>query len=194
MAVTGIAVFFFLCAAVLAGLGLADQRRLYRRFAARRHRDPAANEPSGRAFAWQRGVLLVAAGMMAFQGFSVVSAADSDSWSKDELRRAVEGAASELEEEPQLDDSHSDYAYLIESKVGEAGKGAGPSYAVEVEASDAEPDDYTITADGVDGAFCMRITQTESDEGGFGVPGVGGQPATVVPEYDLKAAVDDGGC
>ncbi|MEH0473207.1 hypothetical protein QA943_30980 [Streptomyces sp. B21-097] len=191
---TGIAVFFFLCAVVFAGLSLADQRKRYWRFTAWRYRNPGANEPSDRAFAWQRGVLFAAAGVMAFQGVSVVRAADGDSWNEDELRQAVTRAASELEAEPQMDDEYSDYAKLIESKVGDAGVGAGPRYAVEVQASDAEPDDYTITADGVEDAFCMRISQTESAEGGFGVPGVGGRPDTFAPEYDLKATVGEGGC
>jgi len=43
-------------------------------------------------------------------------------------------------------------------------------------------------------ALCKSISQTDSDEGGFTVPGVGDQSSTYVPGYDLKAAVDDGRC
>ncbi|MFI1711376.1 hypothetical protein [Streptomyces griseoruber] len=191
---TGVAVFFFLVAALFIALGVVDQRKLYWRFAAWRYRNPEANEPSDRAFAWQRGVLFVAAGVMAFQGCSVVRAVDKGSWSRDELRQAVEQAASDLEEEPHLDDAYGDYADLIESKVGDAGDGSGPSYAVEVEASGEESNDYTVSADGVDGVLCMRISQTESDQGALIVPGGDGRSTTSVPEYDLKATVDEGGC
>ncbi|WP_330348201.1 hypothetical protein [Streptomyces sp. NBC_00582] len=188
------AVLFFLFGVVLAALGIADQCKLYWRFAAWRYRDPEANEPSDRAFAWQRGVLFVAAGVMVFQGCNVVNAADKSSWSRDELRQAVEDAASALEEEPRIDDTYDDYATLIDSEVSDAGKGSGPPYAVAVEASVEGSDDYTVTADGVDGAFCMKVSQAESDKARIIVPGAGGQSPSVIPEYDLTVTVDEGTC
>ncbi|MFD7136030.1 hypothetical protein [Streptomyces sp. NPDC059894] len=191
---TGAAVFFFLVAAVCTALALVDQRKLNRRLAAWRYRNPGANAPSDRALAWQRVVLFSAAGVMAFQGCDVVNASDKNSWNQEELRQAVKQAASRLEEEPHLDDRYSDFSYLIESEVGDAGKGEGPAYALEVETAGAGSNKYTITADGVDESFCMRISQAESSEGGLTVPGVGDQPGTFVPEYDLEATVDEGSC
>lgn len=191
---TGIVIFFFLLAAVLAALGLADQRKLYWRFTAWRFRNPSANEPSGAAFAWQRGVLFAAAAVMVFQGCKALGFADSNSWSGNELRQAVNKAASAMEEETEIDSPSDDYSDLIESKVTDAGQNMGPSYAVDVEAAEPGEDGYVITADGTDAVFCMRISQTESDEGGFVVLGVGDQPGSYVPAYALKATVDEGRC
>ncbi|WP_142217401.1 hypothetical protein [Streptomyces sp. SLBN-118] len=71
-------------------------------------------------------------------------------------------------------------------------KGKGPSYEVQVEAV-GESDDYEITARGEDFVFRMHVTQAESEEGGFAVPGADGS-STVVPEYDLMATADEGSC
>ncbi|MGW7406903.1 hypothetical protein ACWGI9_24815 [Streptomyces sp. NPDC054833] len=185
-------------AAVLVVLGLADQRKLYWRFAAWRFRNPEANEPSDAAFAWQRGVLFVGAAVMVFQGCSAMDDADKSSWSGEELRQAVTQAASSIEDEPQVSSPSEDYSTLIEDAVTDAGKGLGPSYAVSVEATDSDPEskagDYVVTADGADAAFCMSITRSLSDDGGFSVPGVDDQSGTYVPAYDLKASVSEGRC
>ncbi|MEU9365984.1 hypothetical protein AB0D71_14760 [Streptomyces avermitilis] len=190
---TGIVVFFFVAAALFAALGLADQRKLYWRFAARRYRNPEANEPSDSAYAWQRVLIFIAAAVMAFQGFKALDFADDSSWSAGELGQAVEQAASALEEEPRIDDEYSDYSDLIEQEVEDAGEGMGPGYAVNVESADSR-DDYEITAEGTDVAYCMSVSQTESDEGGFTVPGAGDQQGTYVPEYDLNATTAEGAC
>ncbi|MFG2379878.1 hypothetical protein [Streptomyces avermitilis] len=190
---TGIVVFFFVAAALFTALGLADQRKMYWRFAARRYRNPEANEPSDSAYAWQRVLIFVAAAVMAFQGFRALDFADDHSWSAGELGQAVEQAASTLEEEPHIDDEYADYSDLIEQEVEDAGEGMGPGYAVTVESADSQ-DDYEITAEGTDAVYCMRISQKESDKGGFAVPGAGDQQGTYVPEYDLSATTAEGTC
>ncbi|MET7916469.1 hypothetical protein ABZU45_11110 [Streptomyces avermitilis] len=190
---TGIVVFFFVAAALFTALGLADQRKMYWRFAARRYRNPEANEPSDSAYAWQRVLIFVAAAVMAFQGFRALDFADDNSWSAGELGQAVEQAASTLEEEPHIDDEYADYSDLIEQEVEDAGEGMGPGYAVTVESADSQ-DDYEITAEGTDAVYCMRISQKESDEGGFAVPGASDQQGTYVPEYDLSATTAEGTC
>ena len=54
-----------------------------------------------------------------------------------------------------------------------------------------ESGDYAITARGEDFVFCAHVTQDESEEGGFAVPGADGS-TTVVPEYHLTAVADEG--
>ncbi|MEU5595981.1 hypothetical protein [Streptomyces sp. NPDC020298] len=195
---TRTAVLFFLLAAALAALGLADQRKLYWRFAAWRFRNPEANEPSDAAFAWQRGVLFVAAAVIVFQGCSAMDSANKASWSEEELRQAVARAASSLEDEPQVSAPAEDYSGMIEDAVVDAGKGSGPGYAVSVEASDPDAQsragNYVVTADGADAAFCMSISRSLSEDGGFSVPGVGDQSGSHVPAYDLKVRVSEGRC
>jgi hypothetical protein len=191
---TGIVVFFFLAAALFVALGLADQRKLYWRLTAWRYRHPEANEPSDSAYAWQRAIIFVAAALMAFQGFRALDFADGNAWSNDELRQAVGQAASALEEEPHAGTGHDDYSSLIEQEVTDAGEGMGPAYAVDVEAVDSAGGAYEITAQDADAAFCMSLSQSESDTGGFSVPGAGDQPNTFVPDYDLTATVAEGSC
>ncbi|MGW2702669.1 hypothetical protein [Streptomyces sp. NPDC001340] len=192
------AVFFFLFAAVVTALGLANQRKLYWRFAAWRFRNPEANEPSDAAFAWQRGLLFVGAAVLVFQGCSAMSDADKNSWDAAELRQAVTHAASALEDDPQVNAPSEDYSQLIKDEVAGAGEDMGPSYAVDVEASDVNSEskagDYVVTADGTDAVFCMTITRSLSDDGGFSVPGVGDQSDSYVSAYDLKASVGEGRC
>ncbi|MFF3457918.1 hypothetical protein ACFYXH_27060 [Streptomyces sp. NPDC002730] len=189
---TGVVVFFFLAAALFVALGLADQRKLYWKLSSWRYRNPEANEPSDTAYAIGRVVVFAAAGIMVFQGCSAMNFADETSWSKSEFNEAVQSAAVSLGDESHVDSSAGGYASLIESKVGDAGEGKGPSYAVEAKAV-GESDDYEVTARGEDFVFCMHVSQSESGEGGFAVPGADGS-STVVPEYELTATAVEGSC
>ncbi|WP_405890597.1 hypothetical protein OG427_23815 [Streptomyces sp. NBC_00133] len=189
---TGVVIFFFVAAALFVALGLADQRKLYWKLSSWRYRNPEANEPSDTAYTIGRVVVFAAAGIMLFQGCSAMSFADETSWSKSEFKEAVQSAAVSLAEDSHVDSSAGGYASLIESEVGDAGEGKGPSYAVDVKAV-GESDDYEVTARGEDFVFCMHVSQSESEEGGFAVPGADGS-STVVPEYELTATVDEGSC
>ncbi|PJE97470.1 hypothetical protein CUT44_12375 [Streptomyces carminius] len=118
------------------------------------------------------------------------------SWSDGELRSAVHEVPDALGAEPHTLPSIWSAAghieELIEEAVVDAGGTMAPSHGVTVEAV-GEHGPYEVTARDTDTAFCLTVTQSVSEEGGFTVPDAGGG-GTRVPEYDLTTTVAEGRC
>ncbi|MFJ9035503.1 hypothetical protein ACIRF8_02755 [Streptomyces sp. NPDC102406] len=179
--------YMLLAAAVVFGvLGAVNQEWLRERFPG--GRGPSAGASSG----WRRVLFLVIAVVAAYQGYKGLRLVDETSWSADELRQSVRQAAAALEEETHLDDPYEDYSSLIRDEVVEAGEGLGPAFRVDVEAVGRSS--YHVTATGAGDGYCMHLSQSEDEEGGFMVPGAGDQGPTRVPEYTLSARVGQGAC
>jgi hypothetical protein len=71
---SGWLIIFIIMALGCVALGLADQRKLWWRFRARRYRNPEANEPSDAALTGQRVVYFVGAALLVFSGCQVQKA------------------------------------------------------------------------------------------------------------------------
>lgn len=185
---TGVVVTLFVCAAVFGVLGLADQRRLYWRFSAWRHRDPAANEPSDAAYRGGRILAFVVAGALLFSACRAMDFADSTEWSRREVRAVVAAAAETIEGKKSASAGGS--TSLVQDAVRDAAEGEGPYYRLEV-SSAGGGDRYQVATDRGEFPYCLSLTSTES--GGFAVPGADGS-TTVVPEYGFTVSVDEGRC
>ncbi|WP_338697044.1 hypothetical protein V2W30_15490 [Streptomyces sp. Q6] len=189
---TVMAVGLLIAAALFAVLGLVNQSWLQRHWPGRRSASSGRPEPTASASGWRRVLFLILAVTLAYQGVKGLRLADETSWSADELRRTVDQAASALEREPHISDPQDDYGSLVESEVMKAGEGSGPLTALDV--TSVDKDSYAVTATGAGDGFCLRISESPSDEGGLIVPGAGDQSPTHVPAYDLKTKVTSGRC
>lgn len=194
-----LAVLVSLVALGFAVLAFVDQRALYRRLASRRHRDPAANEPSGAAYAFGRATWLVLAGLFAFGAFQVSDAADVTSLSGDEAREIVDRAATGLEAEPHLRPPTDDtFEEAVQGAVRDAARASDsaflPSTTLAGSGAQGGAERYEVSMDEGAYRFCLVVTPSESGEGGVSVPGVGGEPGTTEPAYDLATKVRTGAC
>ena len=89
--------FMFVAAALLAVLGLMNQRKLYWKLAAWRYRDPEANEPSDKALSLRRTGALTGAALMAILGIGFLNARPGTPDDRPRVRATVNAAASRLE-------------------------------------------------------------------------------------------------
>jgi hypothetical protein len=166
--------------------------------------NPSAPEVPDGAFVLARVVFLSIAGLgvyTAVQGFGV---ADDLSWSEGELTSAVRGATDDLDGFPfQVDPlgaplAFDDYASLIVDKVTENGGGAAPATGVHAEPSDADTDadaHLTVTADGVDKAFCTHVVRIRSKKDDDTPPGAADAGGTLtLAGYRLTVTTREGAC
>ncbi|MER7000626.1 hypothetical protein [Streptomyces sp. NPDC000410] len=116
--------------------------------------------------------LIVIAGLWAMR--------ESSEWSEGELRSAVRQAATALSERPHYGSEELGWEGIIRDAVSETGE--GPDYGG-VHA-DRDGSDYTVSGDGTNAKFCMRVTATPKGE--QVLPGHG--------EYVMSVLVDDGPC
>lgn len=194
-----LSVLFALVALLFAVLVFVDQRALYWRLAAWRHRDPAANEPSDARYAFGRVGWAVLALLFAVGAVQTWDSGDVTSFSEGEARAIVDTAASRLEEEPHLrSPSTENFEYTVEDAVRTAASEDDTALQVTTSLakgeSSGEVERYTVSMDGSEYRFCLSVTASESEEGGVSVPGVDGQQGTTTPAYDLSSKVVKGGC
>ncbi|MEU6888868.1 hypothetical protein ABZ918_27360 [Streptomyces viridosporus] len=86
---------------------------------------------------------------------------DDGEWSDDELRTAVHEAAARLEAGPRIVDASRGLAPAIGDAIERTGE--GPSFGARV-SREGRSDHYTVTGEGTDAAFCLRVTTVPVDE------------------------------
>ncbi|MFJ6899088.1 hypothetical protein [Streptomyces hokutonensis] len=196
---TNVAVLVLAAVLVAMACVKADRIRAWREGV-----NPSAPAVPDGAFVLARVVLLsiASAGVYsAVQGFGV---ADDLSWSESELTSAVRGATDDLDGFAyQVDPlgaplAFDDYASLIVDKVTENGGGEAPATGVHAEPSDADTDadaHLTVTANGVDKAFCAHVVRDRSKKDDDTPPGAAGAGGTLtLAGYRLTVTTREGAC
>ncbi|RFC71972.1 hypothetical protein [Streptomyces sp. AcE210] len=167
--------------------------------------NPSAPDLPDAAFVAGRVIFLVLAGVMVFEGFSLLRVSADSGWSDDELTSAVHQATDDLDGWMYRDDglttdsaNFDDYASLLEDKVVQYGGGGAPQSGVDAGPADTNTDTdayFTVQADGADGAFCTHIERTRRAKDDYTPPGINGDEGTVTERaYRLTVTTNKGEC
>jgi hypothetical protein len=167
--------------------------------------NPSAPDVPDAAFVAGRVIFLVLAGVMVFEGFSLLRVSADSGWSDDELTGAVRQATGDLDGWMYRDDGlttdsayFDDYASLLEDKVIQYGGGGAPQSGVGADPVDANTDTdayFTVRADGADVAFCTHIERTRRTKDDYTPPGIAGGEGTITQRaYRLAVTTQKGEC
>lgn len=133
--------------------------------------NPSAPDLPDAAFVTGRVIFLVLAGVMVFEGFSLLRVSADSGWSDDELTSAVRQATDDLDGWMYRDDGlttdsayFDDYASLLEDKVIQYGGGGAPQAGV-----DAGPAARTRTPTRT--SRCRRTARTRPSAHTSNAPG-----------------------
>ncbi|WP_329569751.1 hypothetical protein [Streptomyces sp. NBC_01361] len=157
------------------------------------------------AFVVGRVIFLVLAGVMVFEGFSLLRVSADSGWSDDELTSAVRQATEDLDGWMYRDDGlttdsayFDDYASLLEDKIIQFGGGGAPQSGVGAGPADTNTDTdayFTVQADGADAAFCTHIERTRRAKDDYTPPGIDGGEGTLTERaYRLTVTSQEGPC
>jgi hypothetical protein len=167
--------------------------------------NPSAPDVPDAAFVAGRVIFLVLAGVMVFEGFSLLRVSADSGWSDDELTGAVRQATGDLDGWMYRDDGlttdsayFDDYASLLEDKVIQYGGGGAPQSGVGADPVDANTDTdayFTVRAGGADVAFCTHIERTRRTKDDYTPPGIAGGEGTITERaYRLTVTTRKGAC
>ncbi|MEU6659918.1 hypothetical protein [Streptomyces sp. NPDC046821] len=167
--------------------------------------NPSAPDLPDAAFVVGRGIFLIMAAVMVFEGFNLVRISADSEWSDAELASAVRQAADDLDGWGYLDDGlTADSAYfdsyesLLEGKVIQYGGGGAPESGVGAGPAGANTDTdayFMVRANGADAAFCTHIVRTRTPKNDYTPPGIAGGEGTITQRaYRLAVTSKLGAC
>ncbi|WBO63483.1 hypothetical protein [Streptomyces camelliae] len=165
--------------------------------------NPSAPPVSNTDFVIARALLLGMAAIGIYYGFQGAHMSADGQWSSAELTSAVRSATDDLDGDstysPYEDEAaelSAGYAVTIEDAIAEHTGSHAPRSAIDATPTGSGASNeshYTITADGTDASFCIRVKALRDKSGDYEAPSIAGGSSTQ-RKYVFRVTSAEGEC